>query len=244
MRVVILGCGTGVGKTWVSTALLRGLSARGLGTLGLKPVESGIVRMGDSLAAPTGSDAAALACAGSVQTRLMHPLYALREAVSPHLAARSAAIRIDVQRVTDWVSQAEAQAKAVTTHMLSDMVTWTIIETAGGVFSPLAPTATNFELARALEPAVWVLVAPDALGVLHEVSATMKAMVACGRKPDHVVLSAARQPDASTGSNAAELTTLGIATPSAVLARDDDRQVESLIDRLLAADDRSRLTLR
>ena len=75
---------------------------------------------------------------------------------------------------------------------------WTIIETAGGVFSPLALGLSNFELARALEPAIWVLVAADALGVLHDVSATLKAMRASGREPDHLVLSGAREPDAST----------------------------------------------
>jgi dethiobiotin synthetase len=101
------------------------------------------------------------------------------------------------------------------------------------VFSPLGPGVTNFELALALEPATWVLVAADALGVLHDVSATLRAMRACGREPEHLVLSGAREPDASTGSNATELATLGIARPSAVLARDDDRGVSDLLERLL-----------
>jgi hypothetical protein len=38
--------------------------------------------------------------------------------------------------------------------------------------------------------------------------------------PDFVVLSAAREPDASTGTNADELARLGIATPVAVLGRE------------------------
>jgi dethiobiotin synthetase len=77
-------------------------------------------------------------------------------------------------------------------------------------------------------------VAADALGVLHEVSGTLKAMRASGREPEHLVLSGARDPDASTGGNAAELEALGIATVSAVLARNDDRGVNHLLDRLLA----------
>ena len=248
MRVIVLGCGTGVGKTWVSRALLSQLTRRGFSTLGLKPIESGIERTPGSVSPPMGSDAATLAHSSSIPTQLLHPLYAFPQAVSPHLAARSAGIQLDLNRVSRWVAEAEAeaeaQATAVTSRVVSHSAIWTIIETAGGVFSPLAPSATNFDLARALEPALWVLVAADALGVLHEVSATLKAMAACGREPEHLVLSGAREPDASTGSNATELVTLGIATPSAVLARDDDRGVSSLVDRFLADDAQRRLTLR
>jgi dethiobiotin synthetase len=105
------------------------------------------------------------------------------------------------------------------------------------VFSPLSLTETNFDLARALEPEIRILVAADALGVLHDVSATLQAMRARGRAVDHVVLSGAREPDASTGSNRAELEALGVATVSAVLARGDDRGIVSLVDRLLGACD-------
>jgi dethiobiotin synthetase len=241
MRVVVLGCGTGVGKTRVSTALLRALVSRRVPALGLKPIESGIVRAEDAEGAPPGSDAAALTDAGSLRTRVLHPLYALAAPVSPHLAARSAGVQIDLQSVATWVSDAES---AVTPHVPSHSALWSVIETAGGVFSPLAPALSNFELALALEPATWVVVAADALGVLHDVSATLKAMRANGREPDHLVLSGARAPDQSTGSNAAELTTLGIAVPSAVLARDDDRGVSTLLDRLLESDRRRALTPR
>ena len=229
MRVVVLGCGTCVGKTRLSVALIRALAARGHFALGLKPIESGVER-GESLVAPAGSDACALATASSVQTRVPHPLYALREPVSPHLAARTEAIHLDLQRVVAWVEEAET---AVTPHVVLRSALWTIIETAGGVFSPLAPGLANFDLALALEPAIWVLVAADSLGVLHEVSSTLKAMRACGREPEHLVLCGAREPDASTGSNAAELAVLGIAKTSAVLARHDDQGVTELLDRLL-----------
>lgn len=230
MRVVVLGCGTGVGKTRLSVALLRALSARGHSALGLKPIESGVVSGAETFAAPPGTDASALTLAGSVRAPGRHPLYALRAPVSPHLAARAEAIQIDLHEVAAWVREAE---NAVTPRVASDSAHWTVIETAGGVFSPLGPGVANFELAQVLEPAIWVLVAADALGVLHDVSSTLKAMRACGREPDHLVLSGAREPDASTGSNAAELATLGIAATSAVLPRNDDRGVSALLDRLL-----------
>lgn len=229
-RIIVLGCGTGVGKTWVSVALLRALGKRGMPCLGMKPIESGIEQGSAAEPAP-GSDAAALANAGSLcAPGFGRPCYAFAEAVSPHLAARAQGITIDLERAADWVADAE---KLVASHVSSDRASWSLVETAGGVFSPLARNATNFDLAWALEPAIWLLVAPDALGVLHDVSATLQAMAARGRVPDHVVLSCARQSDASTGRNAAELSGLGIARTSAVLARDDDRGIETLVDQLL-----------
>ncbi len=228
-RVVILGAGTGVGKTRVGAALLRELAARGCATLGLKPVESGIA---DDANNPPGSDAALLADASTHRTPLRSPLYALRKPVSPHLAARAQGVSVELHAILPWVVEAEI---ASTIYISSDMANWTIVETAGGVFSPLSASATNFDLALTLEPAIWILVAADALGVLHDVSATLQAMRARGRSPNHVILSGAREPDLSTGSNAAELEALGIVTPSAVLARNDDRGIAGLVDSLLAA---------
>lgn len=228
----MLGCGTGVGKTRVSVALLRELAGRGLPCLGLKPIESGIELQLQDGSAPPGSDAAQLSAAGSGRASILHPLYALREPISPHLAARNSGLKLELAAAAQWVKTAEL---AMTPHVSSDRALWTVVESAGGVFSPLGLGQTNFDLGRALEPAIWVLVAADALGVLHDVTATWEAMAARGRTPDHLVLSQAREPDASTGSNANELRTLGIATPSALLARNDDRGIVTLVDRLIAA---------
>jgi dethiobiotin synthetase len=118
----------------------------------------------------------------------------------------------------------------VTSHVTS----FVLVETAGGALTPLAPGITNFDLALALEPAVWILVAPDALGVLHDVSATLEALSARGRSPDVVVLSEAREPDASTGTNAAELRELGIAAPVAVAARGDGYALDVFAATLIA----------
>lgn len=230
-RIVIVGCGTGVGKTRVSQALLRSLAARDYPCIGLKPIESGVTAASSGVP-PDGSDAGLLSTASTLRTTQPHPLYALREPVSPHLAARIAGSAIDLSRVLNWVNSAEQE---VAPRVSSDRAIWSIVETAGGVFSPLALGLSNFDLARLLEPAIWVLVAADALGVLHDVSATQQALIARGRPVDHLVLSQARDPDASTGGNAAELRALGIAEPAAVLGRDDDRGLEAFVARLLAS---------
>jgi hypothetical protein len=72
------------------------------------------------------------------------------------------------------------------------------------------------------------------LGVLHELAATLRALGAAGRVPDHVVLSAARGSDASTGTNADELRRLGIADPALELGPNAS-DATSFIERLSRA---------
>ncbi len=117
--------------------------------------------------------------------------------VSPHLGARAQGIEIDIPEVASWVAAEEARAS----------VGLVLIELAGGAFSPLGLGMTNADLALALRPALWLLVAPDSLGVLHDVAATLRAL---SHRPDAVVLCAARAADESTGTNAAELSRLHI----------------------------------
>lgn len=219
-RIVVLGTGTSVGKTFVTTALMRALRRRGLSTLGLKPVETGALAPGG--APRPGTDAHALELASSAAPPRPHPLFAFEDPVSPHLAARRANRQLDLPSVVQWM-------RAVTLRYHTR--TWHIVETAGGALSPLSDRATNADLAAALAPALLLLVAPDALGVLHDVTATLEGLRARALDPDYVVLTAARPPDASTGTNADELRRLGLADPIAVLRPND----ESTIERLVAA---------
>lgn len=225
-RVVILGTGTNVGKTHVTRALalaLRSLSPTAT-VAALKPIESGFARGPDS-------DAHRLAEAASrVALPRPHPLFALPDPVSPHLAARRAGHPpIQVEAVAAWLTTWETQ---MTPHAMSSHI-WPIVETAGAMFSPLSSEASNFELAKALEPALWVLIAPDCLGVLHDVRVTWEACERRGRVPDYLVLSAARAPDASTGTNVEELRTLGIADPLQGVGR-DSQDLAPLARALLA----------
>ncbi|HYP88088.1 MAG TPA: dethiobiotin synthase [Polyangiaceae bacterium] len=198
MRVVILGTGTDVGKTYVTCCLAQSLRAYG-SVQALKPVESGVD-------AATSGDAGAIAAAAGHAPSLSP--WRLRRGVSPHLAAREQGLTLDLAEIVAWIADEERRSPA---HL-------TLIETAGGAFSPLAPGVCNVDLAAALSPALWLLVAPDALGVLHDVTATLRALP---RAPDAVVLSGARPSDASTGSNAAELSRLGIVEVLETVPRGD-----------------------
>ncbi len=221
MRVLILGTGTGVGKTFVTAALARALAAsRPVDVIALKPIETGFPKThtpgsGGSVEPATATDAATLEAASTLKLQHPHPRYSFFEPISPHLAARRARSRISIRSVATWLADAERLALRGAT------LPFFLVETAGGVFSPLGPRRTNADLARRLEPAIWILVAPDSLGVLHDVRATWLALQAVARTPDYLVLSSARAPDASTGSNAAELPRIGLPRPIAALPRGD-----------------------
>ncbi len=236
-RIVVLGTGTAVGKTYFAERLIRALAvARPLeDVVGIKAIETGIrspagrsspERARDAGPPPRQSDAWRLERVSRGTPIRPHPVQGFSDAVSAHLAARRDGRSVNLHRIAECLA-----LHATTIHG------WQIVEMAGGVFSPVSRKATNIDLALALEPSIWVVVAPDALGVLHDVRATLLAMHTCARAPDHLVLSAARSIDASSGTNAAELSLIGLPRPAAVLHRGDDAQASlaPLVAKILKA---------
>jgi len=207
--VVVTGTGTGIGKTHVSAALLkqwsRALEAAGLAhahVAGLKPVESGVVP-------GAVTDAQVLEQASTFHVKRFPPPYMLARAVSPHLAAADEGRVLDLEVIRAYVEAVRAEADAVA------------VELPGGLFSPLAPELDNAAVARALLPTAVLLVAPDRLGVLHDVAAATRAAAACGLRLDGILLVAPDQADASTGTNAAELRVVSSVPVVASLPRAD-----------------------
>lgn len=189
-RLVIVGAGTGVGKTHLGVALAHALARRGDAVVALKPIESGVE-------AGTLSDTAQLTAASTFHVKHPPP-FVFSEPVSPHLAARRAGVAIDLGPVAAWVEAHDCP--------------WVLVETAGGLLSPLGQGVTNLDLARAVQPDAVLLVAQDRLGVLHEVSACCLVLRVLAPEMGEVVVVLQTPPasDLSTGTNATELATLGI----------------------------------
>ncbi|HEX3597731.1 MAG TPA: dethiobiotin synthase [Polyangiaceae bacterium] len=243
-RVVILGTGTAVGKTYFAQRLIEALvSTTQLDVIGIKAIETGFTRPyptprdserrrakgSPEGAPPAASDAERLERVSRGTPMRPHPVCVFAAPVSPHLAARREHASLRTSTI----------ARAIALHATT-IRGWQIVETAGGVFSPLNARETNFDLARRLDPSIWVVIAPDSLGVLHDVRATLLAMRASGRAPDHLVLCAARGIDASTGTNAAELPRVGLPKPIAILGRDGSPgSLGPLVRKLLARRTRS-----
>lgn len=211
-RWVVLGTGTGIGKSFVAEALVRALGASGHAAAGLKPIETGCHTNADG--SPAEGDAARLEAASLlVKHPRPHPLYAFADPLTPSLAARREGQAIALEAVASWVDRVRVLSTGVPVQV--------VIETAGGVFSPLGDGLTNHDLARCLGRAQWLLIAPDRLGVLHDVTSAVRAMGALGRLPDYILLNPLPPADSSTGTNAAELRRLGLGVPVLELGSPD-----------------------
>lgn len=156
---MVAGTGTEVGKTWVACGLAWALRSSGLTVAARKPVQSHdpadrAPLDSELLAAATGEDAAAVC-----PPERTYPL-----AMAPPMAA-------------------EALGRPVPT--LADLaagISWPagvavgILETAGGVRSPLAPDGDTVDLVRLTGPDLVVLVADAGLGTINAVRSSAAAL--------------------------------------------------------------------
>lgn len=161
----IAGTDTGIGKTHAACALIHALRAQDLRACGMKPVASGCL---DTTEGRRNEDALALQAAGSAPLpyEAINPV-ALREPLSPHLAARLERTTITMVPLREAFGRLAAEHDAV------------VVEGVGGWMVPLAPGL----LASAI-PQQWdlpvVLVVGLRLGCLNHALLSARAIVADG----------------------------------------------------------------
>ena len=141
-RWFITGTDTEIGKTYVASALIRYLAAKGHRVAGMKPVASGCERTSDGL---RNEDALSLMAAANVNLpyELVNP-YAYEPAIAPHIAAEEAGRLIDVEKISVLAKTIEAD--------------YLIIEGVGGWCVPLGENRLLAELAKATSDEVIVVV--------------------------------------------------------------------------------------
>jgi dethiobiotin synthetase len=161
----VTGTDTGVGKTLVACGLLRAFAARGLKSVGMKPVACGGVARGASL---VYDDVEQLVAAGNVAAprELVNP-YCFAPPIAPHLAALEAGMRIDPDRIERCFRTLATMAEVV------------VVEGVGGFRVPLGPGADTAQLAARLALPV-VLVVGMRLGCLNHALLTVEAIAARG----------------------------------------------------------------
>jgi dethiobiotin synthetase len=176
--VFIAGTDTEVGKTRVAVALVRALAGAGSRVAVMKPVAAGAVETADGL---RNEDALDLSAAANVEAPYptINP-FCLAEPTSPHIAARSAGIRIDPAAIE------REYAKLATA---ADFV---VVEGAGGWLAPISETETMEDIARALNLPV-ILVVGLRLGCLNHALLTARAVRTAGLRLAGWVANA-RQP--------------------------------------------------
>lgn len=167
----ITGTDTGVGKTFVATALVRRAVARGLKVFAFKPIETGCTEVDSEL---VGSDQVLLRRAAGGASAPRAGLYRFRDPVAPAVAARTTGEGIDLERI-----------KAVLDVTPSDLA---VVEGAGGWRVPITETADMSALARVVGFPV-VLVARAGLGTINHSLLSIEAIERDGCRIGAVVLS-------------------------------------------------------
>jgi dethiobiotin synthetase len=157
--VAVAGTGTEVGKTFVAAELLRALEARGCPFTPRKPVQS--YSPGD-----VATDADLLARASGLDPTDVCPAHRwLAVPLAPPMAAE--ALGLPPFTIADLASEIVAGLPADAR---------VLVETAGGVRSPIAADGDCVDLLDAIDPALVVLVADAGLGTINAVRLSVDAL--------------------------------------------------------------------
>lgn len=157
----VTGTDTEIGKTFVSSLLIRLLAEENYKVAGMKPVASGADEINGEL---KNEDALSLIKAANVTVdyKSVNP-YVFAPAVSPHIAAKQAATEINFEIITDHYNELAENADIV------------VVEGVGGWYAPLSMQTTVADLAEAMHLPVIVVVGLR-LGCLNHSLLTAQAI--------------------------------------------------------------------
>ena len=170
--VFITGTDTGVGKTRIGVLLAKALYKKNIRVIPRKPVESGCKTMSGAL---IPADALALKQAAHYEGELREVCrYRFAAPVSPLRAANISNTALTTEQLVKACRHEDEEG-------------FTLVEGAGGFYSPISEDGLNSDLAMALKLPV-LLVAEDKLGALNQVLLNMEALDMCGLDLVGVVL--------------------------------------------------------
>lgn len=161
----VTGTDTGVGKTWVTLALMRALQAQGLQVVGMKPVATGCKRMDGELC---NEDALLLQQQASrlLPYHQVNP-YAYAPPVSPDIAAKQAGLPINIDKIAALCRELESNSDSV------------LVEGVGGWLVPLDDRSKVADMAVCVGLPV-ILVVGLKLGCINHALLTWEAMARSG----------------------------------------------------------------
>jgi dethiobiotin synthetase len=194
--LLVTGTDTNVGKTWVTSLLVREFRRCGINTGAYKPVCSGAEKNSEGDVLWADIEALRSACGTDPEIDLVCP-QRFHAAVAPNIAARMENRCVDSQLLIDGVAR------------WSSHVDQLVIEGAGGIFCPLSDELTVMDVAVKLNTPT-IVVAANRLGVINHTRLTVEALQTHGVNVVAVVLneiSAAvpENADPSIPTNAAQI---------------------------------------
>ncbi|WP_225721336.1 dethiobiotin synthase [Candidatus Vallotiella sp. (ex Adelges kitamiensis)] len=144
LSLFVTGTDTGIGKTFVSCALLRGFCARNYRAAALKPIAAG-AKLRNGIWHNEDMDLLLDASNITLQPRLSTP-YLLHESVAPHIGAARQGMRLDIAHIQTCYYDAAQFADVI------------VVEGVGGVCVPLDETRDTSDLAIMLKLPILLVV--------------------------------------------------------------------------------------
>jgi dethiobiotin synthetase len=162
LKIFVTGTDTDVGKTYISTGILKAFNKVHYSTLGIKPVASGCTLQDGIL---KNSDAIALQTASSIKLTYneINP-FALEPAIAPHIAAQQINYKLSVKVL-----------KEKTAFALQHPADICVVEGAGGWYVPLNDQETIADFVKSVNLRV-ILVVGIRLGCLNHAILTLRAI--------------------------------------------------------------------
>ncbi len=159
MNYLVTGTDTGVGKTFVTSGLIRFSRSKGINSIGMKPICTG-----------DNNDVRQLleACGSCEPEYLINPVW-YRTPVAPYTASIIEDRLIDLEAIRGAFEQLTSRYSSV------------LVEGAGGVAVPILAHYDFRDLARELRLEV-IIVAANRLGILNHTRLTLEAVRAAGLK--------------------------------------------------------------
>ena len=208
MNYLVTGTDTGVGKTYVTSGLVRSARSRGIDSVGMKPIctgDNGDVRQFLD------------ACGFCEPEYLINPIW-YRTPVAPYAAS------IIENRLIDIGAIREAFDKLATRHSI------VLVEGVGGIAVPIRADYDFRDLAREMGLRV-IVVAANRLGVLNHTRLTVEAIHTAGLQCSLIALNSVQsESDISQITNLSLLENL-VDVPIAAVEH-NQHEFGDLVDRL------------
>ncbi|HYA27159.1 MAG TPA: dethiobiotin synthase [Thermodesulfovibrionales bacterium] len=182
----VTGTDTGVGKTVISAAIIKVIQALGVNVCGMKPVETGCPRIGNTLCP---SDGMFLKKAAGMEENINHITpYCFETPVSPSLASEMEGRPVSVNIIIQ-----EYRSLAKRYHAV-------VVEGIGGILVPLMKDYFVLDLIRDLKLPL-IVVARPSLGTLNHTLLTVNYALKEGIAVSGIIINFTRPPDSTVAEN-------------------------------------------
>ena len=220
----ITGTDTGVGKTFVTTALARRAVESGRRVFAFKPIETGVAPLTNLEAAPMSGDPsnvrlgedqrALVEAAGGWQTGELRGLYQFELPAAPSVAAAAEGRRVNIGEIDRVFSIGGMQSELV------------LVEGAGGWRVPITESVDMGAFAKRLGLPV-LIVARAGLGTINHSLLTIEAVERQGCTVAALILSVRPDDDVEFAQSNAEQ--IGLAWPGPVILLRAAKDLDVLI---------------